>query len=80
MGFQHLRESTRMAAQSKGGKIRVSKGIGKLSPERRSEIASMGGKAKHANRDKAPRKSKESGSPHGSILEAILGNIGEPPL
>lgn len=80
MGFQHLRETTRRAAQSKGGKIRISKGIGRLSPERRKEIASMGGKAKHANRSKADRQTEESESPHGSVLERILDNIGEQPL
>lgn len=29
----------------KGGKVRTEKGLAKLSPERRREIASMGGKA-----------------------------------
>ncbi len=35
-------------ASSKGGKRRVPKGLAKLSPERRKEIAAMGGKAKYA--------------------------------
>lgn len=39
-------------ASSKGGKRKVPKGTAKLSPERRKEIASMGGKAKYANRSK----------------------------
>lgn len=33
------------AAQSRGGKAKVAKGFATLSPERRKEIASKGGKA-----------------------------------
>jgi hypothetical protein len=36
-------------ASSKGGKRRVPKGLAKLSPERRKEIAAMGGKKKYEN-------------------------------
>jgi len=39
-------------ASSKGGRARVSKGLAKLPPERRQEIASMGGHARHDNRNK----------------------------
>lgn len=39
-------------ASSKGGKRRVKKGLGVLSPERRSEIARMGGKARHGKFDR----------------------------
>lgn len=38
-------------ASAKGGRVRVKKGIAKLSPERRREIASLGGKAKSENRN-----------------------------
>ncbi len=36
---------------AKGGRVRKKKGLATLSPERRREIASLGGKAKHENRN-----------------------------
>jgi hypothetical protein len=38
-------------ASAKGGRVKTKKGLAKLSPERRGEIASLGGKAKNENRN-----------------------------
>ena len=78
MGFQHMRSIVHEAASRKGGKIKVVKGVGKLPPDRRREIASIGGKAKHENKsnpDSVP-KEKDSGDSDG-FLERILTTLNE---
>lgn len=52
MGFQDLPEIVHWAVSRKGGRVKKSKGVAKLSPERRREIAAMGGNAKRENRSR----------------------------
>ena len=61
-------------ASSKGGKVRTKKGLAKLSPERRREIAVLGGKTS-ANRR---RREAEQGSQDSSVERyRIPGDIDE---
>ena len=46
---------------SKGGKVRKPKGLAKLPPERRREIAAMGGRAKH-NKEKRDDNDNDTGA------------------
>ncbi len=79
MGFQHMPEVVRRAAQSKGGKIKTDKGLAKVSPEKVREIASLGGKAKHANYNsrKGAKQTQDSEGRSLSELADVLGNINE---
>lgn len=70
-------EVVRKAAQRKGGRIKVKKGIGALSPERRKEITSMGGIAKRDRSKMNTSKSKEDTSDSGPLVERILGTLDE---
>ena len=60
MGFQHMPGIVHEQASAKGGRVQKAKGLAKLSSERRSEIASLGGKAKHANRGRVPKNAQEN--------------------
>lgn len=59
MSFQDFPDVVRKAAQSKGGKVRTKKGLATLSPERRREIAAMGGRV-HAKGPSKRRIQKEA--------------------
>jgi hypothetical protein len=77
MGWQDMPKVVHEAASRKGGKVRVKKGLASLSPERRKEIATMGGKAR-VNRDTESSKQKEaSGDSQRQRLADILGDIDE---
>lgn len=77
MGFQDMPEVVQRAASRKGGKIKVRKGLGAMSEEKRKQITSMGGKARHADRSgSSPVKSKEAGSSAGETrLADVLGDL-----
>lgn len=77
MGFQHMPEVVRKAAQSKGGRIRTAKGLAKVSPEKVREIASLGGKAKHANYNsrKGAKQTQNSEGRSLSELADVLGAL-----
>lgn len=78
MGFQNMPEVVHRAASSKGGRVRKPKGLALLSPERRKEIASKGGKAKYGNTNSKGTKQTEanrSGNTH--LVERILGTLDE---
>ena len=77
MGFQHMPKIVHKAASSKGGKLRVPKGLELLPEEWRKEIAAMGGNAKRANRNKesvTPEKNTGNGGPN---LADIFGTLDE---
>lgn len=78
MGFQHMPEVVRRAAQRKGGKIRTDKGLAKLSPEKVREITSLGGKAKHANYNsrKGAKQTQDSEGRSLPELADVLTDIG----
>ena len=83
MGFQHMPEVVRRAAQSKGGKIKTDKGLAKVSPEKLKEITSLGGKAKHASnqsRNGAKQTQASSGGSDSIKLADVLGNLDEEKL
>lgn len=76
MGFQDMVEVVHRAASSKGGKIRGRKGLAAMSPEKRREIQSKGGKARHGDNDSKATKQTQGGGRGGlSVLETILGGI-----
>ena len=76
MGFQDMVEVVHRAASSKGGKIRGRKGLAAMSPEKRREIQSKGGKARHGDNDrKATKQAQGSGRRGPSVLETILGGV-----
>lgn len=78
MGFQHMRGIVHEAASRKGGKIKVVKGVGKLPPDRRREIASMGGKAKNENKSNPiPVTQEEDPGDSDGFLERILTTLNE---
>lgn len=79
MGFQHMHSVIREAAQRKGGSKRVRKGIGALPPERRKEIASLGGKKKHENyiREKGTIKAQTGSREYSQFLERVYKDIDE---
>lgn len=78
MAFDDMHEIVHKAASAKGGRVKKTKGIGSLSPERRREIAAMGGKAKYANRDnQGAKQSKADRSDDSQRLADILGNLDE---
>lgn len=81
MGFQHMPEVVHRAASGKGGRIRTDKGLASIDVERRREIASMGGKARHENRSKE-RTKQAQGNPGGSPqrLADVSGDIDEKEL
>ena len=64
---------------SKGGRVRTPKGLAKLDPERRREIASMGGKQKNENNSnrRASQSSEENTSIADLDLARVLGDLGE---
>lgn len=78
MGFQHLPKIVLEAASRKGGKVKTTKGIGSLPPEKRAEIASLGGKAKN---DSTHTKASDEGAtrvgPEPVYLEDFLTNLDE---
>lgn len=78
MGFQHVRSIIHKAASSKGGKIRGKKGLAAMSPEKRREIQSKGGKARHVNNNRTKAEQTPKDTSKGiSILETILGDLDE---
>ena len=79
MGFQHMPEVVRRAAQSKGGKIKTDKGLAKVSPDKLKEITSMGGKAKHASNQSrnGAKQTQADNSRSLSELADVLGDIDE---
>lgn len=79
MGFQHMPEVVRKAAQRKGGKIKTAKGLAKVSPDKLKEITSMGGKAKYGNNNsrEGAKQTQDSDGRSLSELADVLGNIDE---
>lgn len=77
MGFQDMPRIVHEAASRKGGKLKIRKGLGSMSEEKRKQIASMGGKARHANKDRGTEdKGKKAGSTMGTPrLADVLGDI-----
>lgn len=77
MGFQDMPEVVHLAASRKGGKIRTVKGVAAMSPEKRREVQSMGGRASGNKSKKGAKQTQEAESGDIPVLEAILGNIDE---
>lgn len=76
MGFQDMPEVVHKAASAKGGRVKTNKGLASMSPEKRREVQSKGGKTKYANRSREGAKQTQEGRGTGvPILEAVLGNV-----
>lgn len=80
MGFQDMPRVVHEAASRKGGKLKIRKGLGAMSEEKRKQITSMGGKARHANKSRSTNSPAEGGgSQVGSPrLADVLGDIDDP--
>lgn len=52
MGFQHMPSIVHEQASAKGGRVQKRKGLATLSDERKKEIATLGGKARYANKSR----------------------------
>lgn len=79
MGFQDFKPVVHKAASSKGGKVKVPKGLAKLPPEQRKQIAAKGGHAK-ANRSNTDKQVKENRSGDSQRLADVLGALDEEKL
>ena len=78
MGFQDMKEVVHKAASSKGGRVRTKKGLAAMSPEKRREVQSKGGKTSVENkRRRGDKQTQEGTGGSPSVLEAVLGNIDE---
>lgn len=67
-----MHPSVRQAAQRKGGKWRRRKGFA-ANPDLARSAGSLGGKAKHANRNNSnPDKTQADTSPDQSLMEKVL--------
>lgn len=79
MGFQDMPEVVHKAASKKGGRVRVKKGLGAMSEERRKQITSMGGKARYAggNQEGAKQSKDAGGTVDSARLADVLGDLDE---
>ena len=66
-GFAGYSPAQREAVSRKGGSVSVPKGIAKLSPERRKEIATLGGrKRQQLKKENYDREKEEDSLPSGN--------------
>ena len=78
MGFQDMYEVVHKAASAKGGRVKTTKGLAAMSPEKRREVQSKGGKTSVENRSRKGAKQTQEGTGGSpSVLEAVLGDIDE---
>lgn len=78
MGWQDTHPVVHKAASAKGGRVQKAKGLATLPVERRREIASLGGKAKHANSSKdKPDEEKTHNSERQVRMADLHGDIDE---
>ena len=76
MGFQDMPKVVHEAASAKGGRVKARKGLAAMSPEKRREVQSKGGKTTYENRSRKGAKQTQEGRGGSTpILEAVLGNI-----
>jgi hypothetical protein len=81
MGFQHMPEVVRRAAQAKGGRVKTKKGLAAMSPEKRHAAQSKGGLARHDNRSRTASQSSETDTGgNRALLERIIGSVDEEKL
>lgn len=77
MGFQDMPEVVHKAASAKGGRVKTIKGLAAMSPEKRREVQSKGGKSSANSSSKGAKQTQEGRGGSPSVLEAVLGNIDE---
>lgn len=76
MGFQDMKEVVHKAASSKGGRVRTKKGLAAMSPEKRREVQSKGGKARYGNKsNEGAKQTQEDTGGDSPQLADILGDI-----
>ena len=76
MGFQDMYEVVHKAASSKGGRVKTTKGLAAMSPEKRREVQSKGGKISVENkRRKGAKQTQEGTGGSPSVLEAVLADV-----
>lgn len=64
------------AASRKGGKVRKPKGLAKLSPERRREIAAQGGRAKHEKNNRSKEETEQTNASQSRDTERLADLFG----
>ena len=78
MGFQDMYDVVHRAASAKGGRVKTTKGLAAMSPEKRREVQSKGGKTSGNNkRSKGAKQTQKGRGGSPSVLEAVLGDIDE---
>lgn len=78
MGFQDMYDVVHRAASAKGGRVKTTKGLAAMSPEKRREVQSKGGKISGINKRSKGAKQTQEGEGGGlSVLETVLGGIDE---
>ena len=78
MGFQHMPSIVHEQASAKGGRVQKRKGLATLSDERKKEIATLGGKARYANKSrKGTKQTQDYQGDSGARLADIPGALDE---
>ena len=76
MGFQDMYDVVHRAASAKGGRVKTTKGLAAMSPEKRREVQSKGGKTSGENkRRKGAKQTQEGTGRSPSVLEAVLADV-----
>ena len=75
MGFQDMYDVVHRAASAKGGRVKTTKGLAAMSPEKRREVQSKGGKTSADKRNAGIKQTQEGTGGIPSVLEAVLGEI-----
>jgi len=77
VGFQHMKPIVHQRASSKGGLWRKKKGLASLTPERRKQIASMGGtqNAENHKNSEGAKQTKAGQGDDSPRLADILGTL-----
>lgn len=77
MGFQDMPGVVHRAASAKGGRVKTVKGLAAMSPEKRREVQSKGGKSSANSSSKGAKQAQEGAGGSPPLLEAVLGDIDE---
>lgn len=81
MGFQDMHDVVHRAASAKGGRVKTTKGLAAMSPEKRREVQSKGGKTSGNKRSKGAKQTQEGrGGSNSPTLADVLGNLDEEKL
>ena len=78
MGFQDMYDVVHRAASAKGGRVKTTKGLAAMSPEKRREVQSKGGKSRYGNNSNTGAKqTQDSPSEYTPRLADVYPDIGD---